>query len=112
MRFVRDSSLGVRAGTAIGVVAAIVGIAVGVKQLFSDDNGGGSPPAPPSRQNVTPASGDSVPRDISARGTLSNVPSDRHGWLAVRDHGLPVPPSSELPAAGRPWRAHLPAARA
>jgi hypothetical protein len=105
MQFLRDSSLRVRIVAVLGLAATIVTIAVGLKQLFgTDDGGGGSPRPQASGQIVLPASGDSVPRYISARGTLSNVPGDEHVWLAVRDGDLLFPQRSELLAADGRWR--------
>ena len=56
MHDLRDSSLWGRIVAAVGIVAAIVGIAAGVRQLLSDDGGQSSPPPPPSGE-ILPVDG-------------------------------------------------------
>jgi hypothetical protein len=82
-----------------------VTIAVGIKQLFFED-GGSSRPAvtQPAGRIVFPASGEAVSRDISARGTLSDVPEASHVWLAVRDGSFLFPQGAEILASDERWK--------
>jgi hypothetical protein len=77
----------------IAVVAIVVSIAIN-----EDDNGPG-----PTGQIVSPGSGDSVARDITARGTLADIPDNGHVWLAVHDGNLLFPQDSEIPTANGKW---------
>lgn len=96
------ASLGKRIAAAIALLAAVVGIAQGgwdiVGRIFDD----GPPPPEPAGEIISPASGDSVGREIEARGTLANIPEGQHVWLAVRDGNRLYPQDSEItPPDGR-----------
>jgi len=57
----------------------------------------------PTGQIVSPASGESVGRDIDARGILANIPENQHVWLVVRDGNLLYPQDSEVTPPDGEW---------
>lgn len=62
-----------------------------------------STPAEPTGQIVSPASGESVERDIEARGILAGIPENQHVWLVVRDGNLLYPQDSEVTPPDGEW---------
>lgn len=59
--------------------------------------------AEPTGQIVSPASGESVRRDIDARGILADIPKNQHVWLVVRDGNLLYPQDSEVTPPDGEW---------
>jgi hypothetical protein len=57
----------------------------------------------PTGQILSPASGDRVPRDIEARGTLAHIREGQHVWVVVRDGNLLYPQGSEVTPSDGEW---------
>jgi hypothetical protein len=100
-------SLSARVIAVVTLVGVVVGIVAGIKTVVGDGNDS-NPPTPPSRaeptgQIVTPASGTSVGRDIVARGTLADIPTDQHVWVVIRDGSLLYPQNSEITPPDGKW---------
>lgn len=93
----------------IGVVILVVGLAAWprsedeVVRGLSTTPTTPSTPAKPKGQIVSPARGDSVGRDIEARGILANIPKKQHVWVVVRDGNLLYPQDSEVTPPDGPW---------
>jgi hypothetical protein len=96
----------------VGVLVLVIGGAL-VTWLGLSGGGGSNRESPtpaatstaaePTGQIVSPASGDSVGRDIEARGVLADIPEDQHVWLAVRDGNLLYPQDSEVTPPDGQW---------
>jgi hypothetical protein len=82
------------------LVGGFVFLAVGVAILLL--TGGGDGPEP-TGEIVSPASGDSVGRDIEVRGVLADIPEDQHVWLVVRDGNRLYPQDSEVTPPDGQW---------
>jgi hypothetical protein len=84
--------------TRIGVLAAI-GVIVLVVGLLAWPRS----EADPTGQIISPASGESVARNVEVRGVLDHVPDDQHVWVIVRDGNLLYPQGSEVTPRDGPW---------
>ena len=60
-------------------------------------------PAEPTGQILSPVSGESIGRDIEARGILAGIPENQHVWLVVRDGNLLFPQDSEVTPPDGEW---------
>lgn len=58
---------------------------------------------PPKGGILSPESGKRVPRVFTAEGTLSDIPTDRHIWIAVEIGGLLWPKEPEIPSQDHYW---------
>lgn len=66
-----------------------------------------APPAteatPPRGDIVSPGDGERLPSVFDVRGTLTDIPEDRHVWLAVRVKNLLYPKEPAIPARDGSW---------
>jgi hypothetical protein len=67
-----------------------------------------SPPPPPEKKRPTgqilsPESGQRVPRAVRVEGTLSDIPTEYHIWLAVQIGNLLWPKEPEIPSKDYHW---------
>lgn len=81
-----------------------VGIVAGRDVLIESYN----PPPPPEKrppkgQIVSPESQQRVPRVFPVEGTLSDIPRDRHIWMAVEIGNLLWPKEPEIPSQDQYW---------
>jgi hypothetical protein len=100
---------------AVAIVPLLVAIITVVVPILADGNGGGATPtAARNPSPAEPAGGDPEGRILSPRrgrlsrtftvqGSLSDIPRDRHVWLAVQIGNLLTPKEPEIPSQDRRW---------
>jgi hypothetical protein len=81
-----------------------IGVVAGRDVIIESYN----PPPPPEKRPPTgrilsPESGRRVPRLFDAEGTLSDIPTSRHIWIAVEIGGLLWPKEPEIPSQDHYW---------
>lgn len=77
-----------------GVVALLVGVLILLLANTGDH---------PTGMIVSPVSGETVGRDIDARGVLASIPGDQHVWLVVRDGNRLYPQDTEIVPTEGEW---------
>lgn len=82
-----------------GIIGAVIIAAGGVIAALIER----APEPDASGEILIPQNGERVARSFTVEGTLSDIPDDRHVWVAVQIGNLLFPKEPEIPSADKHW---------